>query len=364
MKFLCIAGLAASFACLSAGGCVLQEAASSQETARKTLSIVTWNLQALFDGIETGTEYGDYLEKSGWTMEKYHARLTAVAEAVGQMAEKPPDILAFQEVENSGVLRDLGEGPLSGLGYGWTFFANNPGAALGLGVLSRYPLLQTKTHSITSGGETAPRPVLELRLEPEGKPLTLFVCHWKSKAGDGGDTENLRRASARIIMRRFDELRREDPELPVIIMGDLNENHDEFYRQAGSIVSALLPDDPKAAELSGFRDTGAGIQDFLVLSRQKPPQSRYFAATMPALYSPWGGELQAGSFVYQHEWETIDHFLLSDGLFNDRGWDFDSCQALRKEPFINNNGYPNAYNPRTGSGQSDHVPLLLTLIQR
>jgi hypothetical protein len=165
-----------------------------------------------------------------------------------------------------------------------------------------------------------------------------------------------------------------DPSMPVLIMGDLNENHDEFYRRYGEAISALLPDDPRAAYISGFEDSGDGensgagalppekIQaDYLVLCKTKPPLAEYFPPEAICLYSPWGNELQNGSYYYKNNWETIDHFLLSSGFFDDSGWDFSSCIVLDSEPFANSRGYPNAYRPGNGSGLSDHLPLLLTL---
>jgi hypothetical protein len=165
-----------------------------------------------------------------------------------------------------------------------------------------------------------------------------------------------------VVLRRLREIGAEEPDLPVIIMGDLNENHDEFYRRDGTVLSALLPDDPNAAELSGFtKDDELRTADFLVISGQKPPRSRHFADGTAALYSPWGNELEKGSYHYQDSWETIDHFLLSYGLFDGHGWEFDTCEALHTEPFINDQGIPRSYNPRTGNGLSDHLPLLLKL---
>jgi hypothetical protein len=146
-------------------------------------------------------------------------------------------------------------------------------------------------------------------------------------------------------------------------MGDLNENHDEFYRQAGAFISALTPDDPGAAELAGFSaDTHDGDQtDFLVLSREKPPVSAYFGPEAMALYSPWENELADGTYYYKKAWETIDHFLLNGALFDGIGWDFNDCAVVNTQPFTNSKGFPASYNPRTGSGLSDHLPLLLTL---
>ena len=330
----------------------------------KTLIVATWNVQALFDGEEEGSEYAEYRMAAGWSDEKYRARLTALGDAAARMTEEgAPDILALQEVENGAVLNSLAEGPLAKYGYTWTFFAGNPRAPFGLGLLSRLPLLEAKTHSITCNGETSPRPMAEVRLEAGKKPLVLFICHWKSKVDGEDTTEALRRASARTVLRRLREIGVTEPDLPVIILGDLNENHDEFYRREGAAGIALLPDDPEAAERSGAAQTGeAGTRvDFLVISGQKPPHPRYFTQETPALYSPWGKELEKGTYYYQGGWETVDHFLLTAGFFDGQGWEFDACETPHQEPFINDRGIPRAYNPRTGNGLSDHLPILLKL---
>jgi hypothetical protein len=185
----------------------------------------------------------------------------------------------------------------------------------------------------------------------------LLLCHWKAKQADKETTatEFLRRAAARIVVRRLQELREEDPAIPVIIMGDLNENHDEWYRETRTSITALLPDDPEAAARSG------SLGDFLILSRNKPPTPVYFSAPALGLYSPWGNELHEGSYYYKDNWETIDHFLLTEALFDRIGWDFASCMVINQEPFINAQGRPATYNPRTGNGLSDHLPLLLIL---
>jgi endonuclease/exonuclease/phosphatase family metal-dependent hydrolase len=145
-----------------------------------------------------------------------------------------------------------------------------------------------------------------------------------------------------------------EPYLPAIIMGDLNENYDEFYRRNGTVISALLPDDPHAAEFNERQN------DFIVLSESKPPSARYFPDGALSLYSPWA-EMEDGSYYYRNNWETIDHFLLSPQLFTGTGWDFENCEVINSPPFTGAKGLPVSYNPRTGSGLSDHLPLLLLL---
>jgi endonuclease/exonuclease/phosphatase family metal-dependent hydrolase len=315
---------------------------------------MTWNLQALFDGTENGLEYDEYRDSTGWSGEKYSARLNGIGRGIAHIEQGAPDILALVEVENAQVLEDLAKGPLSKYGYRWTFFANNPGMSLGVGVLSRFPLTLTRAHSFTGMGETTPRPVMEVWVRPKDAPLALFICHWKSKLGGDEATESLRRASARVILRRLREM--EPLGIPALVMGDLNENHDEFFRQAGNFISALIPDDQRAANLAG-----GGQQDFLILSRNKPPSSTWFGPDAMALYSPRHNELTDGSYYYKNAWETIDHFLLNGALFDGLGWDFEDCAVINGEPFTNAKGFPAAYNPRTGTGLSDHLPLLLNL---
>ena len=329
----------------------------------QAVTIGAWNVQALFDGDENGDEYREYTAASGWSGEKYAARMTALSRALRPGA---PDILALVEVENTRVLKALAQDRLADQGYHWTFFAGNPGAALGSGLLSRFPVTRTRTHSAACRGEATPRPIMEAWVEAGGAPLVIFACHWKSRLGGDRKTEAHRRVSAWIINRRIGEIRRENPGTSVIILGDLNENYDEFYRQAGAYISALLPDAPEAAELSGFtgdKPRGKLRADFLVISGDMPPRAEYFPPELAAFYSPWAGELPegSGSYNYKNAWETIDHFLLSEALFDGSGWDFDSFQVLNREPFLNAKGYPDAYNPRTGLGLSDHLPLLLTL---
>jgi endonuclease/exonuclease/phosphatase family metal-dependent hydrolase len=344
------------------GACTVVPADNSDEGGRagdgQSFTAAVWNLQALFDGEEKGTEYDEYRSSKGWTREKYDARILGISRAVEKLIETGvPDFIGLVEVENSRVLADLAGGGLSKHDYNWTFFGSLPGMSLGAGVLSRHPITGAWVHSVTAGGETAPRPMLEVRIEPAGEPIVFFVCHWKSKVGGEESTEVLRRASARVIRRRLEELRENEPETPVVVMGDLNENYDEFYRRAGTAVSALLPDDPRAAALAA-KETGG---DFLVISGEKPPKTRYFNSAAWVLYTPWIQDLENGSYYYKKNWETIDHVLLNNALFDGSGWDYKGAEVPGRPPFTGAAGYPEPYTPRNGLGLSDHLPLLLYL---
>jgi hypothetical protein len=178
----------------------------------------------------------------------------------------------------------------------------------------------------------------------------------------------MRRAAAGIIALRVGEIAEEDPAIPVIVLGDLNENHDEFTRIGGAYTCALLPDTDEAAGLAAAipgRLKPAGfnlpwVQDFLIVSGQKPPNAAFFNGV--ALYSPWfdfsGSQ---GSYHYKDDWETIDQFLLNRALFDKQGWEYESFTTVSEPPFAKTGGIPRPYNPKTGNGLSDHLPIVLTL---
>jgi endonuclease/exonuclease/phosphatase family metal-dependent hydrolase len=334
--------------------------------------LVSWNVQALFDGTDSGKEYAEYRASSGWTGEKYLARINSITEALktlgggnsGTAANKAPDIIALVEIENEKVMEDIA----AAASYHWTFFASSPGAALGLGLISRFPIVDTKTHSAYFEGAEAPRPVAEIWVDAEGKTLVLMVCHWKSKLGGNRETEAARKSEAAIIARRLLEIQAADTGIPVIVAGDLNENADEFFR--AGYACALMPDSGETAEY--IREAGnsarPGFQDFLVLSVNRPPRTDYLDGVNAAavLYSPWMEETDitetgSGSYYYNGQWETIDHFLFSGAAFDGDGWDFAEFRVAGIYPFSGGDGTPNAYVPWTGNGLSDHLPLLARL---
>ncbi|MDR0550787.1 MAG: endonuclease/exonuclease/phosphatase family protein [Spirochaetaceae bacterium] len=325
----------------------------------QTLSVASWNVQALFDGNDDGIEYEEYRHSSGWNAEKYEARLMAVSDGVNRMRENGPDVTVFIELENGAILDTLAGDYLKKSNYRYSFFAGNPGYSLGTGVLSRYKISKTLTHSSDKRGVVLPRPIAEVWIEAGGSQVALFVCHWKSKLGGEEETEKLRREAANVILRRYGEIRAAGIDTPVLILGDLNENHDEFYRRGRGTICALMPDDPEAAAYSGF--TESAPQDFLVLSAEKPPYSAYFPYALGVFYSPWNGDIENGSYFYKGEWETIDNLLLSPEFWDGGGWKYKNASALNIEPFVNSKGKPAIYNPRTGTGLSDHLPMLLVL---
>jgi len=336
-------------------GCGVSEPETQDEI--NSLTMMTWNINNLFDGNDDGNEYDEFLLSSGWSSEKYLGRLNSIADAVKKI-EPLPDIIMFQEVESRRIIDDIAASLHQD--FTWSHFACNPGSAIGLGIISRVPLIETKSHSITIEDETTPRPVLETRVQTASGDFIIFACHWKSKIGGDDVTENVRRSSVRVILRRVREIWENEPETGIIIAGDLNENFNEFYRQSSRYICALLPDDPYCVMLTNIDEERQ--MDYIVVTGTVPPAPVHFPQEVILFYSPWANEIPNGSYYYKNNWETIDHFLVSHQFFNNSGWEYSSIYAAGFEPFTNVHGLPAAYNPRTGYGLSDHLPLLMSLV--
>ncbi|MCL2720275.1 MAG: endonuclease/exonuclease/phosphatase family protein [Treponema sp.] len=339
---------------LAINGCILSEPGILEDS--KYITIMTWNVHNLFDGKDDGYEYSEFLQSSGWSLEKYMGRINSISAAIDRL-EVYPDILILQEIESLQVLEDL-EFALK-RNFSWSHFVNNPESAIGVGILSRFPITEVMAHSVTVHKDTAPRPVLEARIQTGNGDFIIFACHWKSKIGGDDVTESVRKASTRVILRRIRELQKDEPQTGVIVAGDLNLNYDEFYRRGSNVVCALIPDDPLCIKLTNIEKDAQ--RDYVVINGSKPPVPVHFPEETIVLYSPWINELKNGSYFYRNSWETIDHFLVSGHFFNKSLWLYEKTIVINFEPFANFDGIPVPYNPRTGNGLSDHLPLLLTL---
>lgn len=329
----------------------------------ETLSVCSWNMQTFFDAQEAGTEYWDFSVSSGWSEQKYTRRLQKLSDISSVFPAGGPDILALIEIENESVLRTLASGPFKRFSFTDSVCAAAPGAALSVGLLSRYPIIESRTHSLRYASVQIPRPVLEVRIDIGGRDVLIFVCHFKSKLGNAEEGRLLRRAASSAIATRMRVLQEAEPSLDILVLGDLNENEDEFTRNGGQYIHALMPDTEAAAALVAYEaeeNPSITALEFFVLSQEQPPCSKQFPNSC-VLYSPWYASTYAGSYVYKDQWERIDHLLLSPALFDASGWEFLHFSVIDDARLLNSNGYPASYNPRTEYGVSDHLPLWIDL---
>jgi endonuclease/exonuclease/phosphatase family metal-dependent hydrolase len=314
-----------------------------------TLTVLTYNVENLFDDREDGLEYADY-RQGRWTSEDYQAKLSCVSAVIASSCRGGPDIVALQEVENQRVLESLQNRALRSLGYHYAAITPPGTSPVSVAFLSRFPILRTHTHLLTLPDEPPLRPILEIEVEVNGAPLILFNNHWKSKTEGPAETEPARLRAAAVLRQRLRALQAERPGTAIVVLGDLNENVEEYVERGAGAPTALIP---AAAQ------PPPGLAAGSLLLAPPPAEGEFPAAEV--LAEPWY-ELDRsawGSYVFQGRRQTPDHILLSRGCFDGRGWEYlPGSFRPASEP----SGKP----PRRyeAGGCSDHLPLLLVLVRR
>ena len=321
------------------------------------LSILTYNVENLFDAVDDGTEYREFDPgRGGWDAEAFQARIASIADVIRKAVPGGPDIVLLQEVENRNALDQLVAQGLRGLGYDWRIQVPKRGLAANVAVISRVPIQKVLTYAIPAAKDGPVRDLLEAQIAWKGSLLYLFNNHWKSKVGGVRATEALRLTTCRLLASRLSEILRQDPGAEFLVAGDLNESVDEYDRVGRRYETALIPlMDPVPAAYAGKS---------LFLSAD--PKTLGLASDRLVLYEPWF-EISPdrwGSYYYQGDWLTVDHLLLSPGLMDSTGIRYraGSFTAVRLPFLLNQRGEPRRFSPTSREeGYSDHLPLLVRL---
>jgi endonuclease/exonuclease/phosphatase family metal-dependent hydrolase len=201
-------------------------------------------------------------------------------------------------------------------------------------VFTRLPVVASREHPTKDA-----RAILEVTLDVDGASLHVFANHWKSGASSRG-TEAARRANARTLRGRLDEILGDDPDADIVLGGDFNSHYNQRDRLGG--------------------DGSAGLNDILGSQGDE-------AATGDGrreLYNLWY-ELrpeQRGSDTYRGEWGTLMHLIVSRGLYDYRGVQYlDNSFAVGIFPGLNVDAADRPERWRfagvDGTGFSDHFPV-------
>jgi len=321
----------------------------------ETLTILTWNVENLFDDVDNGSEYREYKPGDTWTTRDFHQRMVQLSRVIEAAVPGGPDVVLLQEVENQNVLATWNSRFLKNFGYKTVLAAPSPGAAT-IGILSRFPLSDYRLHRHDREGASPGRPITEMVIQTPGGAIRIFNNHWKSKSGGADETEPLRRAAAEALNQRLNELSSQD--YPVILGGDFNESHDEFYLRGAAIITALMAPEP-VKELSE-EERRLCLVIYPLTSGILPGGVSPPPEDPPELYTPWP-LMEGGTYHYSGNWERIDNFFLSGDLRDGRGWEWEDTAVIREPWMLTARGTPRGWNRETGEGFSDHLPLLLSL---
>jgi len=328
------------------------------------VTVMSYNVENLFDNVDNGTEYKEYDPGRGkWNSELFYKKLASISRVIKASSKKGPDIIALQEVENKNTLNKLVEGYLKNMNYNYIVIVPKSRLAANVGIISRYPVKQVHSYYVSSWGEYPVRNILEADISVNGRLLYLFDNHWKSKSGGKAVTEISRREAARVLIKRLKEIHTVNPNADIVVCGDFNDDIDEYITAGKKYETAFIP----AAETVPEEYFKSSI--FLSGIPEK-----LFVSSRIILYDPWYELIRrlngkdVGSYVYRRKWETPDHILLSYGLFDNKGLTYEPGNfRVMKNSFLlsPDTGYPKRWSfVKSREGYSDHLPLIIVLEQR
>lgn len=318
------------------------------------ITILSYNVENLFDDVDDGTEYEDFDPGNGkWNTATFENRLASVAEVVRRSVAGGPDVLALQEVEGEAALHRLCDEYLWRQQYAYQVIVPAEDQAVHCAVASRLPIRRVGAWRPAESNSRSQRVILEVEIVLEVGRLYLFNAHWKSKTGGVPQTEDARRSSAAILRERLAAILGEDPEADIVVLGDLNENIQEpelVEKGIPRALSPLSPNLPCSAEsvYLTHEPEKAGLQNGCL-----------------ALYETWFEipEDDRWSYIYSGEPQTPDHILLTSGLFDTDGFFYapGGFSVVRQDFLLQPRSCYPVRMREDGSGYSDHLPLLIRL---
>ncbi len=228
-------------------------------THAESVSIMTFNVENLFDTVDDEGKNDEtflplsaksskaHIEKCNkiaveywreqclywdWNDNVVSKKLTVISLAIKQVNNgRGPDIIAFQEVENSEILERLRNEYLAELNYLPTvLIEGNDSRGIDVGFLSRYPAIEAKLHDIqfpeseqSRIGDT--RSILQASFNlPDGSRLTGFAVHFPAPFHP-----TVMRESAYATLN--DLLNEIPSDQPVFAAGDFNTTSQENKQQ-------------------------------------------------------------------------------------------------------------------------------------
>ena len=309
--------------------------------------IMSYNVENLFDTVYSGTEYRDYSPgTSNYSPRFFWIKVHHVERVI---KDAGADIVGLQEVESIISVHAIQES-LRDEGFRYYVVADRPQrTAVNVALLSKYPIVFAK------GYYTIPRVrnILLAGILINGDTLYVLVNHWKSKSGP----ESMRIEIAKVVRAIVDSILLRDPDADIVLVGDFNTHHDETQ----SDVVAGDAFNPRVV---------VGLIDILKTTGDRKLLKKGY------LYNLWYElpEDERGSHFFAGKWGTLDHIIVSAGLFDEKGVSYvpGSFHVFKPPYLLTPSGIPYrwqtnrgpGFTEHLGKGFSDHLPLVASFVAR
>ncbi len=309
-------------------------------------TVVFYNVENLYDVFDDpAVNDNEFLpgSKKSWTKERYSKKLSELATVLVATGDRNlPVLIGLGEVENRKVVEELAvTGGLRKGKYGVVHEDSPDGRGIDVALMYRQDFFRLLGHQVVpvilpERNRATTRDILHVwGNAPGGEEMHLFINHWPSRSGGVQQTERDRIAAARILKGKTDSLYSVNPEIKIIVMGDLNDTPPD--RSLQEVLGAVHPE----------RKDGAKLVNLMY-----PAHLR--------------GE---GSYYYRGSYDMLDNMIVSTGLMGKEGLSVKNGEGyvfIRDfMTFTNPQGHkvPNRtyVGDRYTGGISDHYPVYFTL---
>jgi len=298
--------------------------------------VASYNVENFFDLHYDKTEYKEYKPNTkSWNKNAYTRKLQNISKVIQDL---DADILALQEIESQRVLDAIVEkNPY----YKYTKFLKNKNSAIGLALLSKFPIVKSDNVIVDKYDKYA-RDILKVTVSIENKPLLLYVNHWRSKKAK----ESQRIKYALALKKNIEKL---DEFEDYIILGDLNSNYNEYQ---------TFKYDKKLNDTFNI----TGINQILNTTTDENfiHKNTLFQYDFKVHFNTW---LEVESYnrfsakFKQHN-NTPDNIILSKGLFDNRNISYiNKSFNVFKPKYLYNKNKIIRWNKSKKTGYSDHLPI-------
>lgn len=319
-----------------------------------SLNVAFWNLENLFDH-ENAARHPDLKarlsnELAGWTAAIRDRKISQLASIIEMMfGGAGPSLLGVCEVENEDVVQRLAnEINLPGRNYQAVGHASPDARGIDTSFIidtNELSAVSTEHQSVVKRSATRDIFWARLRVQSTNAEFVAIANHWPSRSAGQYSSEPFRMLTgethAFITSRMLDEDNGGDKDLPIISMGDFN---DEPFNR--SMQEYLL----------GTRDPG----------RVRFSRSGHMLNLMwPIMFGD-----DPGTYLYGSSWNMLDQFLVSQGMVRGPSpvrVDRTSVEIFRPNVMTGSSGRPvrfsrpSAKSGENQNGYSDHFPIQAVL---
>ncbi len=314
----------------------------AQNQSLQVAGIAFYNLENLFDTIPNNPQGKDEeytpAGKRAWDSAKYWNKISNLAYTISQMktATTPlgPAILGVAEVENKSVLEDLVANDQI-KDWNLQIVHHDSPDARGIDVSLLYNPEYFEVEAVTNHKQDAvpfaTRDVMCVVGKLLGERIAVLVNHWPSRLGGQAKSSPHREAAAAKCLQIAKALWEIDPNMGIIIMGDMND--DPYDRSCATVLDAK--------------------------------KVRY-EAKEHGFYNPWWQILDdgTGTLEYKGNWNLFDQIIISGNLANGSAdqWHFSRAEVLNFQFLRNQTREYYGVPLRTFAagqylnGYSDHFP--------